>query len=172
MVTNTRQIQDYECENNPNLILIAARPLKADVSCIFDSMPGMQYLSTIFKSKFNYLNTYVTYIDDSTFFMKEYFYNILKIYNLKNTLNVNTLAIGFVGQEAFDIFANRVSDTNYSSVIGTIKIKDAYLQMNCQSFRDELHNFSVFIFLLLKLPICIFETSGSVPTWKYLFREP
>ena len=132
MVTNTRQIQDYECENNPNLILIAAKPLKADVSCIFDSMPGMQYLSTIFKSKFNYLNTYVTYIDDSTFFMKEYFYNIFKMYNLKNTLNVNTLAIGFVGQEAFDIFANRVSDTNYSSVVGTIKIKDAYLQMNCQ----------------------------------------
>ena len=87
MVTNTRKIQDYECENNPNLILIAARPLKADSNCIFDSIIGIEYLSKIFKSKFNYLNTYVTYIDDPVFFMQDYFYNIFRMYNMKNTLN-------------------------------------------------------------------------------------
>ena len=133
MVTNTRKIQDYECENNPNLILIAARPLKADSNCIFDSIIGIEYLSKIFKSKFNYLNTYVTYIDDPIFFMQDYFYNIFRMYTMKNTLNINKVAIGFIGKEAFDLFYNRASDLNYSSVIGTVKVKDDYIRMNCQN---------------------------------------
>ena len=135
MTINTRQIQDYECENNPNLILIANDVLRGDNTCIFDSVMGLQYLSTVFKSKFNYLNTYVTYLGDIDFFMKEYFYNIFKRYNIKNTLNINTLVIGFIGKLAFDRFLEKTSDFAYSSVLGTVTVKenDGYLQMNCQN---------------------------------------
>ena len=102
-----RNIAEYESELGPKLILIAKKPLSTDKKEIFDSLTALPYLTEVFKSHFKSVETHITYIedpDDKVTFAREMFFNILGHYIVKGTLDPTKLAIGFVGQEAFEAF--------------------------------------------------------------------
>ena len=101
-----RKIAEYESELGPKLILIADKPLSTDKKEILDSVSAIPYLSEIFKSRFKSLETHITYIENEEDipFARCMFFNILGHYVKKGTLDPKKLAIGFIGQRAFDLF--------------------------------------------------------------------
>lgn len=129
-----RKIQDYECSFGPRLLLIAEKPLEKDKSTIFDSSKGIDYLSQCFKSKFKAVDTHITYIKDETNseFARQVLFSILEYYTQKETLDVNKLLIGFIGQDSFKAFEDSYNasadlniakltlyrDTNHLSIFG------------------------------------------------------
>ena len=102
-----RKIGEYESELGPKLILIAKTPLPTDKKEIFDSKSALSYLTEVFKTRFKSLETHITYVedpDDKVTFAREMFFNILGHYVVKGTLDPTKLAIGFIGQDAFEAF--------------------------------------------------------------------
>lgn len=115
-----RKITEYESELGPKLLLIAEKPLPTDKMEIFDSIQARSYLDEVFKSKFKLLETHISYINPNPAdydFARGMFFNILGHYAVKKTLDIKKLAIGFIGQEAFEAFKKEylsIPDSNGS----------------------------------------------------------
>lgn len=114
-----RSKKEYESVLGPKLLLIAEKPLPTDKCEIFDSFNVIDYLTEVFKSKFKSAETHITYVTDESGepFARNVFFNILGHYVKKGTLNPKQLAIGFVGQKAFEAFkADYLSQPDTNSI--------------------------------------------------------
>lgn len=108
-----RKIGDYDCEQGPNLILIADKPLTRDQDEIFDSPQGRDYLEKCFSGKYRALNTHVTYVQDDSghSFSRETLFNILKVYKSRETLDFTKLLFAFVGNKSLAALVDEYRST-------------------------------------------------------------
>ena len=114
-IIKNRSKREYTCILGPKLLLIALKPLDGDKNEIFDSIKGMEYLSTCFKSKFKSAETHVTYIKDETSnLLQNGIFEIFDHYNQKGTFDPKQFIIGFIGKEAFDEFKHESDSLVFS----------------------------------------------------------
>lgn len=114
----SRKIQDYLADISLNLILIADKPLNRDSKKIFDSPLGEEYLYKCFKAGFaDSQHTHVTFVnegeDDTEVFARGHLIENISKYNVLGKLNVDKLAIGFVGKAAFEAIKKDVHEDSY-----------------------------------------------------------
>ena len=105
-----RNLKEYACVLGPKLILVAKQPMTEDHNEIFNSKRGLDYLSTVFCSKFKSADTHVTYIYDkdeqNCIFDDDRLLKLFQFYWNRQTLDPKQLLFAFVGNEAFTTFKN------------------------------------------------------------------
>ena len=117
-IIENRDKNEYTCALGPKLLLIALKPLENDKTEIFDSIKGIEYLSTCFKSKFKSAETHVTYLLDKNRqnnFIFDGFDKIFKYYTERHTFDPKQFIIGFIGQNAFDEFKREIDSLMFAN---------------------------------------------------------
>lgn len=129
---SVQQIEDFSCSMKLNLLLIAKGPLNNDKKEIFDSIPGIDYLSKCFSSKFKHLNTHITYLREDKSFSNNMFFDILAYYARNSKIDISKLVICFVGQDAYDAFAEETKTIPDNFIKGTrcLRYDDKKLRIN------------------------------------------
>ena len=101
-----RNINDFDCQKELSLLLIAKEPLIDDNRVIFSSLRGMNYLLACDTSQYKLANTHVTFIKDLSkkSFTQTVIYKIFEHYASLNKVNQENCIIGFIGQETLDLY--------------------------------------------------------------------